>query len=462
MPGYHLSRRVFLYTSTIGSAALGSAAFAAAKTTAGQADPVSDPVSGSTRGIQMFEQADLNFLTLFALGGVPYGAAEIGEIFATVDKINAAGVSYQSFCDNFIALADRVAALATEAEESGHMASARAAHLRAAQYYNQGLFVVLGTSTPEAEPALYGKMQAQWDAACQLFEPAFERVQIPYEDTHLPGYFLSGGDGPRPTVIIMNGSDGQFVDVYAFGGAAAIERGWNALIFEGPGQGSMLFERKIPFRPDWEKVIMPIVDFLVARPDVDSKRIALTGWSFGGLLVTRAAAFEDRLAAVVADPGFVDSWTAYPKELRDLIKNGADQETVDRIWQEEIVPGTPPESWFTLLKRSEIFGQEYLDGARENRMFSSFWDYAQIISQFNITDIAPKVNVPMLVTQYEGESFFPDGGKRLFDLLNAPKTFVEFTAAEGAGLHDGPLAPQLRNAVIFDWLDETLGTGLVH
>jgi hypothetical protein len=64
----------------------------------------------------------------------------------------------------------------------------------------------------------------------------------------------------------MNGSDAQNIDIYAFGGAAAIERDWTALIFEGPGQGSMLFERKIPFRPDWEKVITPIVDFLLNAP----------------------------------------------------------------------------------------------------------------------------------------------------------------------------------------------------
>ena len=91
--------------------------------------------------------------------------------------------------------------------------------------------------------------------------------------------------------------------MYAFGGAAALERGYHALIFEGPGQGSMLFERQIPFRPDWENVITPVVDYLRSRPDVDPARIALTGWSLGGELAIRAAAFEHRLAAVVADPG---------------------------------------------------------------------------------------------------------------------------------------------------------------
>ncbi len=81
----------------------------------------------------------------------------------------------------------------------------------------------------------------------------------------------------------------------------------------------MLFQRGIPFRPDWENVITPLVDFLSARPEVDSSKIVLYGTSQGGYWVPRAAAFEHRLAAVVADPGVVDVSTKWkdniPKEL---------------------------------------------------------------------------------------------------------------------------------------------------
>ncbi|OQM77238.1 hypothetical protein BFN67_10740 [Pseudaminobacter manganicus] len=453
MPGQALSRRFFLHGSVISGAALVTGG-----TVSGADAATPDPVTaGPVRGIRLFEQPDLNFQALFALGGASYGAGEAGEIFATVDGINEAGAGYQSFCDHFTALAERLAANAAKAGKAGHKISARSAHMRAAQYYNQSLYFILGTDKPEAEPALYRKMQEQWHAASQLFQPALEQVRIPYEDTHLPGYFLSGGTGSRPTVIVLNGSDAQFVDVFAFGAAAAVERGWNALIFEGPGQGSMLFERKMPFRPDWEKVIAPVVDFLEARPDVDARRIALTGWSFGGLLATRAAAFETRLAAVVADPGSVDSWLAYPPQLRDLIAKGGSREKVDQIWQKEVVPHLPPPARFTLSKRSEIYGAQFLEAARAGKMFDSLWTFAHTVQQYQVADVAPKVKIPMLVTQYEGEQYFPDGGERLLDLLTGPKALVKFTAAEGAGLHDGPLAPRTRNATVFDWLEEALG-----
>ena len=44
----------------------------------------------------------------------------------------------------------------------------------------------------------------------------------------------------------------------------------------------------------------------VSRPDVDASRIALEGLSLGGYLAPRAAAFEPRLAACIANGGVYD------------------------------------------------------------------------------------------------------------------------------------------------------------
>ncbi|MEZ5171540.1 MAG: hypothetical protein R3A49_12470 [Acidimicrobiia bacterium] len=87
---------------------------------------------------------------------------------------------------------------------------------------------------------------------------------------------------------------------------------------------------------DWEAVITPVIDFLVARDDVDPQRVALHGISQAGYWVPRAAAFEHRLAAVVADPGVVDvaeSWEKHlPPEMAQLLDDG-DKESFDAFME---------------------------------------------------------------------------------------------------------------------------------
>ena len=65
----------------------------------------------------------------------------------------------------------------------------------------------------------------------------------------------------------------------------------------------MLIKHGLPIRPDWENVVTPVIDYALTRPEIDPDRIALVGWSFGGFLAPRAAAFEHRIAALIADPG---------------------------------------------------------------------------------------------------------------------------------------------------------------
>jgi hypothetical protein len=259
-------------------------------------------------------------------------------------------------------------------------------------------------------------------------------------------------------VIVNNGSDAQFVDVYCYGGAAGIERGYNVLLFEGPGQGSMLFQRRIGFRPDWEKVITPVVDWLHHRPDVDTSRIALTGWSFCGESVARAAAFEHRLRAVCSDPGIVNAWLSWPESIRSLFTPSATQAQVDAIWTNEIVPHvTDPVEKFGFLKRSEIYGPTYLTAARSGQLFPSLWDFGQTAMQYNCGGVVDKISTPYLVMSYELENFYPGGAQSLYDALRGHKTLATMTIADGAEYHDAPMAPQRRNQVVFDWLARTLG-----
>jgi X-Pro dipeptidyl-peptidase (S15 family) len=456
-------RRALLRAGVLGggTAAAFSAAssFLAAPQNALAADAATERAS---RPFELFSQQDLNFETLFTLGSAGYGAAEVGEVVTAVDEINRRGPSYQTYCDVFSALARRTVALADSQLSSGYKASARSAYLRGAAYWDCCLFFVLGTRQRAQEADVYARMQYSWNQAAMLFEPTFQSVQIPYAGTWLPGYFLACDSSPfpRPTVIINNGSDAQNIDLYVYGGAAALERGYNALIFEGPGQGSMLFERQIAYRPDWQDVITPIVDWLIARPDVDATRIALTGWSMCGCSVIQAAAHEHRLAAVVADPGVLDVWKAWRESIQKLLASGLPKAEVNHIWTTEFVPHITGDSKFTLAKRSELFGRQFLLAARAGRVFTDVYDLGKAIMKVNCAAAAPRVGCPTLVTAYQEDAFFGGHNQaaKVFSLLpeHIGKELHWFTVAEGAEYHDAPMAPQTRNQVIFDWLDRVL------
>jgi len=74
----------------------------------------------------------------------------------------------------------------------------------------------------------------------------------------------------------------------------------HTLAIDGPGQGETQRLRKIHSRPDYEVPGSAAYEYVASRQDVDSKRVAVMGYSFGGYQAPRIAAFEKRYAACVA------------------------------------------------------------------------------------------------------------------------------------------------------------------
>jgi hypothetical protein len=392
-----------------------------------------------------FKEPALNFQMLFVLGAAGYGAAETGEALATFDRIHGKGDTYRATFNEFQRLGRQARARADKDRDAGRTVSARSGYLRATMYLDQALFFVLASANPTRrhEGTLYREMESAWASAAALFQPRFEPVQIPYSGGHLPGWMLSpGGDTRRPTVILNTGSDAQNIDMYVYGGAAALERGWNALIFEGPGQGANLFLRNQPFIPDWERVITPVVDWLRGHPQVDRRRISLIGQSFGGYLVARAAAYEHRLAGVVADPGVVDVFVDWRKDLPPSLLRllaGNQRAEFNRFWN-GIPKHLSEAKRVGLAKRAEIYGQG--DGFEKMKLAQRF-----VLSR----EDARRITTPTALLAPELEQFFPGQAKKLHGWLDAPSTLVPFTVAEGGEYHCEPMAPQLRNERVFDW-----------
>ena len=196
--------------------------------------------------------------------------------------------------------------------------------------------------------------------------------------------------------MFHGGFDSTEEELYFSGGAAAARRGYHVLAFAGPGQGSALRDQKLLFRPDWDAVVTPAVDWLLARPDVDPDRIALMGMSFGGLLAPRAAATEHRVAALIAYDGLYSFADAVHRmvgpEIMKLICDGLDtSDTKANALIEEIMSSRtntfgPAFSWGMW-----VFGEDSLAAA------------LRAFAPYTLEGYAPLVTCPTLVLDGEND-----------------------------------------------------------
>ena len=409
---------------------------------AGQASSVTRGPAVIRDPAVFFTDPNLNEQALFTVGAAGYGAAEYGEFATAVAAVHADGDSYPAFYRAFRDLGLLASRSGHETLARGHRPAARGAFLRAASYLASSLYVAIGTRRPRRQAAAYRVMNDAWEHAAGLLEPAAEPVRIRYGPASLPGWLLrpaGASRSRRPTIIFCGGSDAQFIGQYVSGAAEAVALGYNALLFEGPGQGALLYLRRLGLRPDWEAVITPVVDYLLGRPDVDPGRIALIGSRQGGALAARAAAAEHRLAALVLDPGVSDLMTAFhlPAALVTLARTE---------------PGAADQAWakiFTRLPASVQFGFTKASYPFRQPVFSAL---VQALAEYGTADCLPRITAPALVTQYQGEGAYPGQGGAAAALIGPAAALHEFTGVGGCRFHQAPMAPQRRNRVLFDWL----------
>ncbi|HUH72631.1 MAG TPA: alpha/beta hydrolase [Mycobacterium sp.] len=383
-----------------------------------------------------------SFETLRTVGYTAFGGADIGEVITTAERITPGDT--ESWYREWRALADRIAAIADKCAADGHAASASGAYLRASNYYRTAEFFLRDDPSNDPRVADTSARAIQTFRATPDIQAHWTRVGIPYEGIELEGYYLNAsGDDRGPTLLAHGGMDSTVEEMFFVVGEAARRRGWNCLIFEGPGQGSALRVNKLPFRHDWEAVVTPVVDFALNLREVDPEHIVLLGMSMGGYLAPRATAFEHRIAACIAYDGILNF---FAKVTPDWQTAQHDPErwvaTMDGlIAQREQLP--TPLRW-TLSNALWVFGistaQELLDE----------------VTKYDLTNVADQITCPTLVCDAENDQFLKGQPHMLYEALRCPKTLLTFTAAEGAGEHCHEGALTLFHQRMFDWLDDTL------
>ncbi len=388
------------------------------------------------------EDGQMDFEVQVILGGCHYGAADAGEVLSTIERIPPG--NFEAWYREWLRTAERLEETAAGCFSAGRSVSARRTFLRAASYFSAAAVFIDGTEDPSRGVKAWKRHMSCWEKFTALIDPPAERVSIPYPGTPMPGWFFSParGGGPRAVIIFNNGSDGPTSAMWTCGVAGALERGYSALVFDGPGQNSMLWLHGIPFRPDWEKVIAPVVDFLHGRPEVDPDRIALSGISQGGYWILRALAFERRIAAGIADPGVIDVAAAFfrqlPPEMVSLLDSG-EKEAFNTAMEEGI-------------RRMGPRVRQNIEWRMKPYRARSCYDLFRMVREYNVREEIGRISCPVFVADPEDEQFWPGQSGEVYAALSCPKTIVRFTAEEGANWHCQPRARGLYDQRMFDWL----------
>ncbi|HZD43209.1 MAG TPA: alpha/beta fold hydrolase, partial [Methanomicrobiales archaeon] len=146
-------------------------------------------------------------------------------------------------------------------------------------------------------------------------EERMERSLIPYEGAFLTALRIPAVEesAQKRTLLIHGGFDSLMEEFYSWA-LYFSERGYEVILFEGPGQGAALRKYGLPLTYEWERPTGAILDHF-HRDDV-----TLLGISMGGYLCLRAAAFEPRISRVIASSIAFDYMQIPPLPIQFLAR----------------------------------------------------------------------------------------------------------------------------------------------
>ncbi len=387
----------------------------------------------------VFEDENLSFQLARTIGWTYSGGADIGECIRTARAIRAGDI--YSWYSEWLKTANRLYAFAEQMQKEGDTVSAREAYFRASNYYRtSGFYMHAKDNRPKALETWQLSRDSFLKAIASL--PYINQIEIPYEDTTLPGYFIKAPAEKAPLLIVHTGFDGTAEELYFAVGLAAHKRGYNCLLFEGPGQGEVIRLQNLPYRYDWEKVVAPVIDYALTIPEVDKDQIALMGISMGGYLAPRAAAFDYRIKACIANGGIFDFseniFNEFPPEEIKLIE-------------------TNPEE-FNHIVYKQMEENITLDWFFRNGMWTfhanSPAELMQLLKKYTLKNVVERIKCHMLIVDSENDQFEKGQARKLYDKLQSPKKYILFTREEAAQTHCQIGAVAISNEVVFSWLND--------
>jgi esterase FrsA len=195
--------------------------------------------------------------------------ADVREILSHINSLDR-----DEWAAAWTGMGSRYAAKAAEVEATDKTA-AREAYLMAFRYDAFGSWPTQNSAGKKkaltASVGDFGKYAA-------LNDPAIERVQFPYEGKTVHAYLaLPKGIRPAPVVLAIGGLD-SYKEYWCERADEFLKAGLGIMCLDMPGTG----EAPVKIDVGAEKMYSAAIDYLLTRPDVDGKRLAAMGVSWGG------------------------------------------------------------------------------------------------------------------------------------------------------------------------------------
>lgn len=380
---------------------------------------------------------------LFFLGLAPYGLVDVGEVLDTATRITPG--DERSWFEQWLATAERVQGYGEAALARGHALSAASYFYRAGTYHRAALIRYADPSDPRMRTATQAAL-ALHDRALRARGYDSHEVAIPYEDGALHGRIHYASSERAPVLVLHQGLHAWPEDtMWVVDGALA--RGYHVLTFHGPGQGASLRLHGFPFRPDWEVPVARVLDHVEGDPRLRADRVMLMGLSFGGYLAPRAAAFERRVHALIADPAVL-SWAdamlrhfeAMPG-LMALHERGPDafDAAIDAV-----ATVMPDARW-------------YFDDATWKHGVASPHALLDELRRYDNGDGVGRIRCKTLVMEGTAEDASPGEARRFYDALRCEKHWMVFDESTASQVHCQGGNQLHAQARLMDWIDEEVG-----
>ena len=360
-----------------------------------------------------------------------YGCVGEPEMLAEMRAVAPRISNYADWKREFVALAER-------AFKNGHL-------LRSGFYWRSAEFFMM-VDDPDRKSArekFLGVVRSVYEAELG------ERQAVPYADGDIRGLLPAYRFKPpraKGTIVLFGGFDSyieELTSVFVY----LRDAGYDVIAFEGPGQGGALDESGLVMTAEWHKPVSAVLDHFALE------RVTLIGMSLGGCLVMRAAAFEPRVARVIA----YDVLTSFQEvnlgqtrpAIRAVLKTllWLRAATIVNLLVGRVAKTNPVVEW-GIQQGMHVTGT------------NSAFEYLQSVAQFETMDVSASISQDVLLLAGSEDHYVPIGQwYRQIALLNNARSITArlFTRSESAQNHCqvGNFGLALRTIV--NWLDETPG-----